>query len=75
MEMGSNDIMGEPAENTRAEGHEEAESDTATQRCMKTPFKDLILYRERSWGGTRDHRDEHILGIKCPTDALILLSF
>lgn len=29
MEMGSNDIMGEPEENTRDEGQEEAEPDTA----------------------------------------------
>lgn len=29
MEMGSNDIMVEPEENTGDEGHEEAESDTA----------------------------------------------
>lgn len=29
MEMGSNDIMGEPEENTGDEGHEEAEPDTA----------------------------------------------
>ncbi len=29
MEMGSNDIMGEPEENTGDEGHEEAEPGTA----------------------------------------------
>lgn len=36
MEMGSNDIMGEPTENTGAEGHKEAEPDAAVLRCMKT---------------------------------------
>lgn len=36
MEMGCNDIMVEPEENTGDEGHEEAEPDTAAQRCMKT---------------------------------------
>lgn len=36
MEMGSNDIMVGPEENTGDEGHEEAESDTAAWRCMKT---------------------------------------
>ena len=36
MEMGSNDITGEPEENTGDEGHEVAEPDTAAQRCIKT---------------------------------------
>ncbi len=36
MEMGFNDITGEPEENRGDEGHEEAEPDTAAERCMKT---------------------------------------
>lgn len=36
MEMGCNDIMGEPEENTGDEGQEEPEPDTAAWRCMKT---------------------------------------
>lgn len=40
MEMGSNDIMGEPEENTGDEGREVAEPDTAAWRCIK-PLKDF----------------------------------
>lgn len=78
MEMGSNDIMGEPEENTRDEGHEEADPDTEMdemQRDIWKLLKDLIR-QPRSWVKTQVHRDECMLRIKKnATDALIPLRF
>lgn len=46
MEMGSNDIMSEPEENRKDEGHE-AEPDMAAQTCMKTAKGFIFAAKER----------------------------
>lgn len=48
MEMDSNDITGEPAENTGDEGHKEAEPDTVALKFMKTAQGFNTVERELS---------------------------
>lgn len=68
MEMGSNDIMGEPAENTGDEGQEEAEPDTVARRRMKIAQGFNAVVRELS--EMQVQRDKRIWRIKYLTMAL-----